>query len=334
MALPGLLIVRKMGAMGRALALALLLLVVPTTVWGQTLVVLRIRAVLLDAAGTSTPVARHALLISDNPPTREPRRVFTSLDGTVDVRLRPGNYTVESDRPVVFQGKAYEWTQTLNVVAGRDSALELTAANAKTEAIEAGPADAGAPPRTDPWLSLRQWFDSVVELWTPTAHASGFIIGDGLIATHQRAVGDATSVEVQLSRSVKVAGTVVEADRDRDVAVVRIDPATVASVKPVPLGCSTTGAPPAVERGNEIFTVAVPLRQEKGISFGTVERVAARSLASDLRVAIGGLGGPVFSSTGDVVGITTLDQRAERSREASRVVRLDDVCAVVAASMK
>ena len=43
------------------------------------------------------------LLISDNPATGAPRRVVTSLEGTVDVRLRPGNYTVESDEPLVFQ---------------------------------------------------------------------------------------------------------------------------------------------------------------------------------------------------------------------------------------
>ena len=61
----------------------------------------------------------------------------------------------------------------------------------------------------------------MVELWTPTAHASGFLVdAAGLIATNQRVVGDATSVEVQLSRSIKVAGTVVEADRERDIAVV------------------------------------------------------------------------------------------------------------------
>ena len=91
--------------MGRALALAMLVFVAPAAISGQTLVVLHIRAVLTDPTGQATPVGRHALLISDNPPTREPRRVVTSVDGTADVRLRPGNYTVESDQPVAFQGQ-------------------------------------------------------------------------------------------------------------------------------------------------------------------------------------------------------------------------------------
>ena len=113
--------------MGRALVLAILAVAAPAAISGQTLVVLHIRAVLTDATGQATPVARHALLISDNPPTRETRRILTSLDGTANVRLRPGNYIVESDQPVAFQGKAYHWRQTLDIVAGRDSALDLTA---------------------------------------------------------------------------------------------------------------------------------------------------------------------------------------------------------------
>ena len=320
--------------MGRALALALVVLVGPAAISGQTLVVLHIRAVLTDPTGQATPVGRHALLISENPPTREPRRIFTSVDGTADVRLRPGNYTVESDQPVAFQGKAYRWTQTLNVVAGRESSLELTAANATTEPIEPGPADATTPLATDTSLLLRQWHDSVVELWTPTAHASGFLFDSaGLIATNQRVVGDATSVEVQLSRSVKVAGTVLEADRQRDIAVIRIDPAVMASIKPVPLGCSSSSPP--IARGQELFTLAAPLRQRKGMSWGTVSRVTSRALATDFILATGGLGGPVFTASGDVAGITSLpDEREDPRNGAARVVRIDDVCVVIAAAAR
>jgi S1-C subfamily serine protease len=145
----------------------------------------------------------------------------------------------------------------VNVAAGRASALELTVANATAEAIEAGPAGAASPAATDTSLLLRQRLDSVVQVWTPTAHGSGFLVdAAGLIVTNQQVVGDATSVEVQLSRSVKVAGTVLEADRDHDVAVVRrpvgdgIDQAAAACVP-------RTGSPP-IARGQEIFALALP----------------------------------------------------------------------------
>src|SRR5919109_1377922 len=130
--------------MGRALVLAILAFAAPLAISGQTLVVLHIRAVLTDATGQSTPLARHALLISDEPQTRETRRIVTSIDGTADVRLRPGTYVVESDQPVALQGKAYRWRQTLDVVAGRDSTLDLTVANAVVEPIAPGTTDAGA----------------------------------------------------------------------------------------------------------------------------------------------------------------------------------------------
>ncbi len=322
--------------MGRALVFAILVSIAPAAISGQTLVVLHIRAVLTDATGQVTPLARHALLISDNPPTREPRRIVTSVDGTADVRLRPGNYTVESDQPVAFQGKAYHWTQTVDVVAGRDSALELTLANAAGEPIAPGTTDAAAPLATDTSLLLRPWFDSVVELWTPTAHASGFLVdAAGLIATNQKVVGDATSVEVQLSRSVKVAGTVIEADRQRDIAVVRIDPAVMASIRPVPLGCPRSGTAP-IARGQEIYALAAPLRQEKGWTVGTVSRVlGAPDIGTDLTLATGGTGGPVFTASGDLAGITALpDGRDEPRRGATRIVRIERACDVIAAAAK
>ena len=321
--------------MGRALVLAILAVAAPVAIAGQTVAVLHIRAVLTDTTGRATPVARHALLISDNPQTQETRRILTGLDGTATVRLSPGNYTVESDQPLVFQGKAYHWTQTLNIVAGRDSALDLTLANAVAEPIAPGTTNADTPPATDTSLLLRQWFDSVVQLWTPTAHGSGFLVDTtGLIATNQRVVGDATSVEVQLSSSIKVAGTVVEADRQRDIALIRINPAVMASITPVPLGCPRSSTP-SVSRGQEIFSIAAPLRQQKGWTSGEVSRVDALAIASDLTLATGGMGGPVFTASGDLVGLSSLpDERDEPRRGATRVVRIDGACELVAAAAK
>jgi len=83
----------------------------------QALSTLHVTVTLADATGKITPVARHALLISDEPPTKEPRRILTTLAGTADITLRPGRYAVESDQPVAFEGKRYEWSQRIDVVA-------------------------------------------------------------------------------------------------------------------------------------------------------------------------------------------------------------------------
>jgi S1-C subfamily serine protease len=295
---------------------------------GQELSVLHIRVVLVNADRKPMPVARHALLVSDNPATSTPRRIVTAADGTADVRLRPGNYTVESDLPLAFEGKAYEWTQNVDVVAGRDSVLELTADNAAVGPVTAT-ATSIPSAEADPSSLLAQWEPSVVALWTPTAYGSGFVIGaDGLLVTSQRTIGATTSVEVQLTPTVKVAGKILAADAARDVAVLWIDPMIAASVPSVPLGCGQA-AKPSVTDGQKIFTIEAPLHQPKSTTSGTVSRVAEHEIESDLFLAGGSTGGPVFTVDG-VIGITTAaDDNAGRRRGNSRVVRIDDVCGVV-----
>ena len=317
----------------RALVLATLVFVMPQAASGQLESILHIKVVLVDAERQARPVPRHALLISDNPSSAPPRRIVTAMDGTANVRLRPGNYTVESDEPVVFQGKAYQWTQMLDIVAGRDAVLELTADNAEVEPATSAMNASAAPLEANPSALLMRWQDSVVAIWTPTTHASGFVIdARGLIATNQRAIGSATSVEVQITPAVKVAGTVLAADPVRDVAILRIDPTALASVQPVPLGCALPAKPPLVE-GQEIFTIGTPLREEKGIGSGIVSRVEPHALVTDFLLASGSAGGPVFAADGGVVGITSVvDGKEESRRGASRVVRIDDACDVAASA--
>ena len=94
------------GRMLRMLVLVLAMAVAVTGAAAQTQTVLHIKVAVKDADGRSTPVPRYLLLVSDNPPTAPPRRVMTALDGSADVRLRPGNYTIESDQPFAFQGRS------------------------------------------------------------------------------------------------------------------------------------------------------------------------------------------------------------------------------------
>jgi len=327
--------------MVRALVLGTIMALVPQATGNQAASVLHIKVVLVDADRNPTPVPRHALLISDNPASAPPRLIVTAVDGTADVRLRPGNYTIESDRPVTFHGKAYEWRQTVDVVAGRDSALELTAANAEVSAAASTPAAtevaAGGPPplEADPAFLLPKWQDSVVAVWTPTNRASGFVVdGMGLIVTNQRVIGADVSVEVQLTPTVKVAGTVLAADQAHDTSVIWIDPNTIASVKPVDLGC-TEAAKLAVSSDEALFTIGAPLRGPKVMATGVAGRVDAHAILSDTPLAPGTAGGPVFTARGEVVGISSLiDEEkgggARDSRWNSRIVRAFDACEVIA----
>ena len=317
----------------RALTLAALFAVLPGAASGQVLGVLHVKVTLTDATRAPMPVPRHALLISDNPATSSPRRVVTAPDGTAEVRLRPGSYTVESDEPVTFNGKSYQWTQTLEITAGRDVILELTADNAE---VGGAPEPSASPaPENDPSLLLPQWKDSVVAVWTPQSRASGFVVdGAGLVVTNQRVIGSASAVDVQLTPSVKVAARVLVADRVRDVAVLWIDPVNTASVRPVPLDCADGSKPPFVH-GQRVVAIGAPLRGQKDVSFGEVSRVEPHASVADFRLAPGSTGGPVFNTGGGVVGLSSVvDDQDERRRRDARIVPVADACEVVRSAGK
>ena len=321
--------------MRRALILALLFAVVPGAASGQEPGVLHIKVTLTDA-GRAMGVPRHALLISDDPPTSVPRRIVTAPDGTADVRLRPGSYIVESDEPVAFDGKGYQWRQTVAMASGRDAILELTAENAEVGAAPASSSSSSSQgaKENDASLLLPQWRDSVVAVWTPETRASGFVVdAAGLVMTNQRIIGGVSSVEVQLTPSVKVAARVLTADRDRDVAVLWIDPAVLASVRPVPLDCAAGSKPQPLADGQKVVALGAPFRAQKDLSIGEVIRVEPQASVADFRLAPGSIGGPVFSTGGSVVGLSSVvDDQDERRRRDTRIVPVGNACEVVKAA--
>jgi S1-C subfamily serine protease len=319
----------------RALLLATLSLVVSGPPFVQELSTLHIKVVLVDADGRTTPVGRHALLVSENPAKSLPRRIVTTAEGTVDLKLRPGSYIVESDRPVAFLGKRYGWTQLIDIAAGRDATLELTAGNADVEAGISAEANAAAAPASDPSFLLNQWRESVLALWTPLTRASGVVVdAKGLVVTNQRAIGPSTSVEVQLTAEIKVAARVLLADAERNVAVLWIDPKAIASLPPLPLGCGQAMKLP-IEDGQEIFTIGAPMRGPKGMTSGIVTRIEPHAVVADLILTHGAAGGPAFTAAGIPVGITSAAaDTGDGARAYPRVARVDDVCAVMASAVQ
>lgn len=301
----------------RALTLAMLVLLPLGEGIAQEPVVLHITVTVADAERRSIPVGRHVLLISANPATAVPRRILTSPEGTADVRLLPGNYTVESDRPATLNGRSYEWIQTVDISPGRRISLELTADNAR---VGDATLDVATPTSAEPDRSslFIQWQDSVVALWTPRVHATGFLVdGKGLVVTSHRALGDATSVEVQVSTSVKVAAKVLAADAARDVVVLWIDPAAVVGVRPVPLAC-TPGAAPGAADSDRLVAFEAPLHGPERVISGSVP-------FSD------GGGGPVFAPEGVAVGLTSIIPDSPRGKVG--VVPAAAVCDVLKSAM-
>jgi S1-C subfamily serine protease len=308
--------------------------VLPVPAAAQTLGTLKVTIVLADADGSPAPAPRYPLLVSDNPATAEPRRLITGLDGRAQASLRPGNYTVESDRPLAFRGRRYEWLMTVDIAAGRDTVLELTAANAQEADADTSAATPEPGPESDSGFLFHQWQGSVVAIWTPATHASGFLVdAKGLVVTNQRGIGAASTAEVQLTPTVKVAARVLAIDAGRDVAILWINPTVVAAVPPVPLVCTPPSNPPEV--GAPLLTIGVPLRGEKDLTTGAVVGLKPDELATDLLLPAGSAGGPVFAAGGAVVGLTSLVAGpAELRQRDARVVRIENACAVLASAQK
>jgi len=328
--------------MRSAVAIAMLALGLPHSLalWAvtQDTGVLRITVILADADGQATPIPRVVLLVSDNPASGEPRRVRTGPDGAVEIALRPGNYTIESDVPVALGGRSYVWTQMIDVTRGGNAVLSLTTANAEI-GTDTGGARPGAPIRADAAVIFNRWRHSSVEIWTPTRHASGFVIdARGFIATNDKAIGDATAVEVEFttapSNRFKIAGRVMASDRRQGVAIIWIDPAAVASIPVVQPDCSAESSA-TVEYEEKVVTIVAPPLEPKNAILGTVGRVETSLFHIDWRLTGGSAGGPVFDAGGRPIGITLADEEREDSRRReSQAVPISNACSVLAAAEK
>ena len=311
--------------------LAATLALVSTLAAAQAAGTLRVRVVLTDVSGVATPVPRLVLLVSDDPPTAEPRRVRTGADGTVELKVAPGSYTVELDEPIAFRGKAYTWTQIVEVRAGRDTVLDLTADNAESAESARLSADSAT--------LLTAWRDSVVEIWTPTRHAAGFVIdaARGLVATSYAAVGNATSVEVQLTAGterIKVPGRVVVSDRESGAAVAWIDPETVRSTRAIDAGCGR-GPLPAPAYKDTVTAITASMFGGKEVSDGAVTRVTTQAIFSDVRVGSDSAGGPVFAESGALAGISAIDDKQDVRRwNDAWVVPIERACGTIAAALQ
>ena len=246
----------------RALVLSILFVVIisfPRATSSQAPSVLHIKVVLVDAQQNATPVARHALLISDNPASAVPRRIVTgarwhrrrqTASRELHGRIRPAGRVRGQGLPVDPDGGHRRRPRR---VARADSRQRRGRARQhRDDTCRGGGGDRSLVPPVSMERQRRRPVDS--------DHASvGFLIdAKGLIATNQRSIGTASSVEVQLTQAVKVAAVVLVADPARDVASCGSIRRSPRRFRPCPLGCALTTKPPVVD-GQEIWTIGAPL---------------------------------------------------------------------------
>jgi 2-alkenal reductase len=145
----------------------------------------------------------------------------------------------------------------------------------------------------------------------PVGSGTGFVIdADGHIVTNNHVVEGATSLQVILTDGTKVPATLVGTDAVSDLAVIKVDSASVPAV--VSLGDSD-----ALRVGDIVIAIGSPLGEytntvTEGIVSGidrTLEGSGTRSLHGliqhDAAINPGNSGGPLFNASGEVVGVNT-----------------------------
>ena len=137
----------------------------------------------------------------------------------------------------------------------------------------------------------------------PEGVGTGFVVGDGLIATNMHVIGEGRPITVQTSDGKRYEATIVHAtDRAADLAIVRID------VKGLPV--LELGNSDDMKQGREVVSLGNPRGLEYSVASGVVSalrEIDGRSMI-ELRMPVepGNSGGPLLDMAGRVQGIVTL----------------------------
>jgi len=261
---------------------------------------IRITVVIVDKDLNAKPVPKAKLIIkqveSINPSRCE---ASTGFDGVALVSVPPGRYRLISAHPTDFQGKSYNWDVEVTVSESQNK-FELSNDNAAIAEL--------APAANVDNLSAvyKKYRDSIVTVLAEygPAKGTGFVIdSSGLILTNQHVVRTSQWIAVQVDDSHRLPATLLAADSEKDVAVLRVNPAKLPVQLPA-VSLLPLGGEPAIE-GERVFTIGSPLHQSKVMTTGIVSKVEKRAIISDVNINHGNSGGPLFNSQGLVIGITT-----------------------------
>ncbi|NKL21807.1 S1C family serine protease [Rhizobium leguminosarum] len=140
-------------------------------------------------------------------------------------------------------------------------------------------------------------------------HGSGFAISpDGLIVTNNHVVDDSKTVRIKTAEGLTTEGQVLGRDPDTDIALVRANTSVGAWAR---LGDSKT-----LRRGHIAVAIGNPLGFEWTVTAGIISALGRSMRASngrliddviqtDAALNPGNSGGPLVSSSGEVVGVNT-----------------------------
>ena len=290
----------------------------------------KVHARLVDSDLNVKAVPKHVIQVLRATPDHQViSEITTDFDGKAELSLPAGEYRLRSKIALEFQKKTYRWDLRL-VVGTEPVAIELSNDNAQTGAAD----DNAAPTRLTDSLAthFKSLQSTVFTVWSEFGHGTGFLIDrEGLILTNQHVVGPSRYISVQFDELRKIPAVLLAADSERDVAVLWADVSGLDDVKVAPIAADDVLYPSAVE-GERVFTIGSPLNQRKIMTTGIVSRIEERAIISDININHGNSGGPLFNSTGEVIGLTTFGDvvGAQGGPGISGIVRIEQAKTTIA----
>jgi|KBSMisStandDraft_5_1062788.scaffolds.fasta_scaffold12464_5 S1-C subfamily serine protease len=270
-----------------------------------TRVHVKLRVVLIDKDLNQKPVPFAVVRLKSGSAAAVEAK--TDLSGTALVQIVAGHYTVTTANPAELGGKKYTWSVESDI-RGAEQEIDLTNDNAKIENGEAGAAKAENAGATDLTALFGRLKNSIVTVRSEAFDGSGFLVdSSGLIVTNNHVVESSKYLAVQFDQKRKVPAQLIVANRDKDVAILWVNPAAFPESVVAPI--ISTEANSAIAVGQQVFTIGNPLGREKVLTTGVISKVDQEAITSDININPGNSGGPLFTMRGQVVGITTAGLR-------------------------
>lgn len=167
---------------------------------------------------------------------------------------------------------------------------------------------------------------------TAATAGTGFVLSqDGYILTNNHVIDGADSIRVSLLDGTSYDATVVGAEADNDLALLKID---VTGLKPVAIGKSS-----GLVVGEMVCAIGNPLGElTDSLTVGYVSALdreintdgtPINMLQTDCAINPGNSGGPLFDMNGNVIGITTAKYASDQIEGLGFAIPIDDAMAIV-----
>ena len=140
---------------------------------------------------------------------------------------------------------------------------------------------------------------------------SGFLWGDGYVVTNAHVVKDGDRFDVSLSDNTTLQASLVGADEDKDIAVLKLEDPPASAKRPLPIGSSDD-----LQVGQAVFAIGSPFGLDRTLTTGVISGVGRTIRAqtgrridevvqTDAAVNPGNSGGPLLDSAGRLIGMNT-----------------------------